>query len=196
MKIIAVTNNYNVADSATRTGWLYIPDSAMIRSRKPFFVPDFDSEFRAYLSPAIRIEKVGKGIAPRFAGRYFAERTAGVSVRAEGLAAELSADGLPWGEAVVFDRSLLLGDFMPFDEFAAGGRSLTLTVDGETLLEWHADRCGRPLDEIISDASHDNTLKTGDILMAALTDTGVTLRHPSVLRVNCGDRQLLETRIR
>lgn len=196
MKIIAVTNNYGIIPTDRRPGWLYIPDSAMIRSRKPFFVPDFDSGFSAHLSVALRIDRVGKGIAPRFASRYWDELTAAVSIRATGLASRLAEEGLPWGEAVVFDRSLLLGDFIPAEEFNSAGKSLRLTIDGETQLEWHTDDCMLDFAEIISAASRDNTLKTGDIIMPALTETGVALHHPSLLRVECGDRLLLETRIR
>lgn len=196
MKIIGVTNNYGILPAGTRPGWLYIPDSAMIRSRKPFFVPDFDSEFSAYLSAALRIDRVGKGIAPRFASRYWGELTAAVSIRATGLASRLAGEGLPWGEAVVFDRSLLLGDFISPEDFNSGGKSLRLTIDGEQQLEWTADDCVLDFADIISAASRDNTLKTGDIIMPALTEKGVVLHHPSLLRVECGDRPLLETRIR
>ena len=60
--------------------WYEIPDSSIIRSGNPFFVPDFDTRFVALPSIAVRICKLGKGIAPRFVPRYYDEVTFGLSV--------------------------------------------------------------------------------------------------------------------
>ena len=46
-----------------------IPDSSLLRSGQPFFIPDFAGEFRAMPSAVVRIGRLGKGIAPRFAVR-------------------------------------------------------------------------------------------------------------------------------
>lgn len=47
-----------------------IPDSAIGRDSQPWFLPDFGSNWRGYEAVAVRIGRLGKGIAPKFAERY------------------------------------------------------------------------------------------------------------------------------
>ena len=47
------------------------PDSAILKGGKPFFIPDFAERFDYEAELVVRISKLGKNIAPRFAHRYY-----------------------------------------------------------------------------------------------------------------------------
>lgn len=56
--------------SSAEADFRVIPDSAVGRISQPWFVPDFGSEWRAHLALAVRVGRLGKGIAPRYFDRY------------------------------------------------------------------------------------------------------------------------------
>lgn len=47
-----------------------IPDSAIGRDSQPWFLPDFGADWQGYEAVALRVSRLGKGIAPKFAERY------------------------------------------------------------------------------------------------------------------------------
>lgn len=47
-----------------------IPDSAIGRDSQPWFLPDFGEAWRGYDAVAVRVSRLGKSIAPKFAERY------------------------------------------------------------------------------------------------------------------------------
>ena len=78
MKIIAVGMNY--ARHNKELGHTQIntepvifmkPDSAILKDSKPFFIPDFSNEIHYETELVVRINRLGKNIAPRFANRYY-----------------------------------------------------------------------------------------------------------------------------
>ncbi|HAO63855.1 MAG TPA: 2-hydroxyhepta-2,4-diene-1,7-dioate isomerase, partial [Porphyromonadaceae bacterium] len=48
----------------------------MLVGNKPFFIPDFAPEFVLHPALAVRIDRLGKNIAPRFAHRYYQSASA------------------------------------------------------------------------------------------------------------------------
>lgn len=178
MKIFAIINNYaSEAESifgGNEPDWYEMPDSSILRSGNPFFVPDFADEFKVYPSVAYRIGRLGKSISPRFAYRYIDGYTLAGAVIAPGLLRSLRNGQRPWTRAVSFDRSCLLGNLEPIDtlkknevfRFACGGHEAEYSI-GALL---------RGVDEIISMISADNTLKNGDLILAGLSPEGLSLR--------------------
>ena len=78
MKIIAVGMNY--AQHNQELGHTQVntepvvfmkPDSAILKDGKPFFIPDFSNEIHYETELVVRIKRLGKNIAPRFANRYY-----------------------------------------------------------------------------------------------------------------------------
>lgn len=47
-----------------------VPDSAIARDTQPWFLPDFGENWRGYEAVAVRISRLGKGIARKYARRY------------------------------------------------------------------------------------------------------------------------------
>ena len=77
MKIIVITGNGN--DRCYRL----MADSTMLVGNKPFFIPDFAPEFVLHPALAVRIDRLGKNIAPRFAHRYYQSASACAVVEAK-----------------------------------------------------------------------------------------------------------------
>lgn len=190
MKTFAIINNYRTKSSCASSrsdtkansiegglDWYDIPDSSILKTGNPFFVPDFAEEFAAYPSITIRIGRLGKSISARFSSRYVEAIGVGVSVVATTLLSSLRSKGFPWTRATAFDRSLWLGNLMPSDtlskleeiKFSCGDKTLVYRLDSLILNIY----------EVIELISSTNTLKNGDIILAGLTETGILLQPES-----------------
>ena len=84
MKIIGVGMNYALHkeelkdNSATVNPIIFMkPESALLKEGKPFFIPDFATAFQYETELVVRINRLGKNIASRFASRYYEEITVG-----------------------------------------------------------------------------------------------------------------------
>ena len=103
MKIIAVGMNY--ARHNKELGHTQIntepvifmkPDSAILKDSKPFFIPDFSNEIHYETELVVRINRLGKNIAPRFANRYYDAVTVGIDFTARDLQRKFREQGNPW----------------------------------------------------------------------------------------------------
>ena len=199
MKIFAVINNYGTlrADASAagcRTTWYTMPDSSLLRSGNPFFVPDADGGYEAFASICVRVGRLGKSVAPRFAGRYIDGWTMATAVIATRRLAELRAEGLPWTQAVVFDRSCMLGNLQPidtlnqYDSFEVEHAGSISTYSPELLRN--------DIAETISRLSAENTIKTGDLILAGLTEKGIGLIEGNRLTIRNNDYNLLDINIK
>ena len=90
-----------------------IPDSTIVKNGNPVYLPDFDPNITARPYMALRIDRLGKSVSPRFAYRYFEQAAPCLLLTAETELQRLREQGLPWTEAFVFDKSCVLGDFIP-----------------------------------------------------------------------------------
>jgi len=201
MKIFAVIHNYGrpVPGSLMGEGetmWYDLPDSTVLRSGNPFFVPDFDSEFTAFPSICFRIGRLGKSISSRFAHRYIDAWTGSVTAVATGVLRRLREKGMPWTKAIAFDRSFMIGNLQPIDTFINYAK-FSVSIDDEKM-EYDTGRLRKPVESIIELISSDNTLKTGDLLLAGLTPCGIFLNPGKRLRIgtNSHNMNLLDINIR
>lgn len=178
MTIYAIVNEVlSIAPQASQVDavWTLISPSAILQGGNPYFVPDFASRFEAWPAMALRIGKLGKGVSLRFAYRYVEAVAPAVVFVATDLLVHLREQGLPWTQAISYDRALAIGKFrtLDFDHIANSECSLILQPDGcddKTIL--HQALIRPPLKETIQAVSRDNTLKTGDILLVGLTGQG------------------------
>ena len=112
MKIIAVGMNYALhnqelghAEVPAEPVIFLKPDSAILKDGKPFFLPDFSKEMHYETELVVRICRLGKHIAPRFAHRYYDAVTVGVDFTARDLQRKFRGQGLPWELSKAFDNS-------------------------------------------------------------------------------------------
>lgn len=172
---------YALIDTPMETpSWTLLSGASILQGGNPYFVPDFAGNFEAYPSLAIRIGKLGKGFASRFAERY-AESVAPCAIFiATDLLATLRHSGLPWTPAICYDRSLALGKFVKKDFDRLGDTTIRLSLEsGPTALnaEWHTS--SESVANSICAIARDNTLKTGDIIVMPWSDNGI-VTHPDM----------------
>lgn len=180
MKIYAVIRNMGTSGEWEKTPfgagdlcYYQLADSDVVRSGNPIFLPEFSEQFTAYFSIAVKICKLGKCIAPKFAHRYAQTAAMAYNIVGDSLLEELREKGLPWTEGVSFDRSCLLGNFEEIDTFKNNG-VITLRC-GEKKLLYDPQKALDRMGETISHISRHNTLKTGDIILLALSPAGLPL---------------------
>ncbi|WP_430809430.1 MULTISPECIES: fumarylacetoacetate hydrolase family protein [unclassified Carboxylicivirga] len=149
------------------------PDSALLLKNKPFFIPDFAAEFHHEVELVIRINRIGKNIAPQFAHRYYDEVGLGIDFTARDLQAKLKSKGLPWEKAKAFDGSAVLSRFVDKAQFAAmNDINFSLTKNDETVQKGNSGQMIFSIDEIIAHVSQFFTMKIGDLIYTG-TPAGV-----------------------
>jgi 2-keto-4-pentenoate hydratase/2-oxohepta-3-ene-1,7-dioic acid hydratase in catechol pathway len=121
----------------------------------------------------VRICRLGKHIAPRFAHRYYDAVTVGIDFTARDLQNDFRSKGLPWELCKGFDDSAVLGNFVPLDKVRdIQDLHFHLDIDGQTVQRGHTADMLFKVDEIIAYVSQFCTLKIGDILFTG-TPVGV-----------------------
>lgn len=149
------------------------PDSALLKDSKPFFIPDFSKRVDYETELVVRICRLGKNIAPRFAHRYYDAVTVGIDFTARDLQNKLRAEGKPWEISKGFDNSAVIGDFVPVNRFKdVQNLDFHLNIDGNKVQEGNTRDMIFKIDELIAYVSQFYTLKIGDLLYTG-TPVGV-----------------------
>lgn len=196
MKIIALTANF-ATDSPTPGQYYMMADSSLLKDSKPFYVPDFASDFRAYPSLVVRTSRLGKTIGARFGRRYYDAVAAGVALRAEDEYAALRRAGLPTAPAVAFDGSAVIGRFVTLQPGqAASDFSFSLCSDKGASVRWDACKLCFSAEEVIAEISRRFTIKMGDLVYIGLTPEGIPLCPGMRLSVQSENLPLFEFNIK
>ena len=153
-------------------------DSALLTGGKPFFIPDFTERCEYETEIVVRISRLGRSIAPRWAHRYYDAVTVGIDFTARDLQQDLRAQGLPWELCKGFDGSAVLGRFIPLASLERSIQDLHfhLDINGQTVQTGHTADMLHPVDELVSYISRFFTLKTGDLIYTG-TPVGVGPVH-------------------
>jgi len=179
MKIILIGNNNTQLDthnSLQEPFHFMKPDSALQKNNKPFFIPDFTHCVTVSMHPVIRVSKLGKNIAERFAYRYFDAITTGLDICAGDILQKCQEKALPWEVSNSFDGSAVIGNFVTIDHFKSLDTiNFKLCCDGKTFQEGTMQPLTLHIEQAISHLSNYYTMKTGDLIyMGAM---GVTEVH-------------------
>ena len=152
-------------------------DSALLKDKKPFFIPDFMGRIDYEAEVAVRISRLGKTIPERFAHRYYDAVTVGIDFTARELQQKLRANGEPWDLCKGFDGSAALGEWVSVDKFRdVQALHFHLDINGNTVQEGRTSDMLFSIDSLIAYISRFFTLKTGDILYTG-TPVGVGPVH-------------------
>lgn len=187
MKIICIGRNY--AEHAKELNnpvpsepvFFLKPDTSLLVNNKPFFYPPFSNEIHYETEIVLRICRVGRFIAPRFAHRYYKEIGIGIDFTARDLQQKAKEKGLPWEMAKAFEGSAPVSSFIPLANIPDPKRiSFRLEINGKTVQQGNTSDMLFGFDELIAYVSTFFTLKTGDLLF-----TGTP---PGVGPVQKGDR--------
>lgn len=205
MKIIAVGMNYAAHNKELNPTLLRPkapviftkPDSAVLRKRMPFFIPDFADRFDYEAEIVVRICRLGRHISQKFAHRYYDAVTVGIDFTARDLQTRLREGGLPWDLCKGFDDSAAIGQFVNVKDLGnLQDLRFHLDIDGKTVQEGWTGNMIFTIDEIVSFASRFFTLKMGDLIFTG-TPAGVgPVSEGMLLQGYLGDRQVLDLKIK
>jgi 2-keto-4-pentenoate hydratase/2-oxohepta-3-ene-1,7-dioic acid hydratase in catechol pathway len=203
MKIICIGLNYR--KHAQEMGWklpsepvvFMKPDSALLKNNKPFFLPGFSQNIHYEVEVVVKISKLGKSIASKFAPRYFDELTLGIDITARDLQSRQSAAGYPWEISKCFDGAAPLGSFVPVSSAGdVGDLDFRLEINGKIVQQSNTADMIFNINEIIEYVSRFFTLKTGDLIFTG-TPSGVgQLNKNDHLVAFLGDKPLLDFMIK
>lgn len=206
MKIIAVAQNYKAHNremnspfrSEEKPPFLFMkPESALLKDGKPFFYPDFSKNIHYETEIVVKISRLGKSIAKRFAHRYYDEVSVGIDFTARDLQADLKKMGMPWEISKAFDNSAVVGEFINKEELVGGsGFDFSLRLNEQEVQKGNTADMIHSIDELIEYASQFFTLKIGDLIF---TGTPVGVGPVSIgdrLEGFIGERKLLDFHVR
>lgn len=153
-------------------------DSCLLNGRKPFFVPDWSQEIGVTPCMILRVSRLGKEIALKFADRYYDAIAPGEDFVAMDVLREAKAAGKPWTKALAFDYSLAIGEWVTGDG---------LRVTGDYVLS---------PEEAIVEASKVMTIRQGDLIYIQSDCEPRRVQKEEVLRVEIEGEEKLYCKIK
>lgn len=199
MKVICIGLNYS--DHAREMGRalpakpvvFLKPDSSLLKNNKPFFIPGFSQNIHYEIEIVLRICKLGRSIAEKYAYRYYDQLTLGVDMTARDLQSYLSSSGMPWDISKSFDGAAPVGEFIPVNEAGdVNNIAFRLEKNSETVQAGNTSGLIFNFDMIISYVSGFFTLKTGDLIFTG-TPSGVgPVQRNDRLTGYIGDRKVID----
>ena len=185
MKLICIGRNYaahidELANERPEEPVVFIkPDSAILPKEQDFYIPEFSDNIHYEVELLVKIDKVGKHIAPKFAHKYYSEIGLGIDFTARDLQSRLKAKGLPWEKAKGFDGSAVVGKWLDKNMYENTQElGFSLLKNGEIVQNGHTSLMLWKIDELIAHVSTYFMLKKGDILFTG-TPAGVGKVSPN-----------------
>ena len=179
MKIICIGRNYSqhaeeLSNKKPESPVIFIkPDTAILQSRLPFYIPPFSNQIHHEVEVLVRINRIGKYIEEKFAHKYYQEIGLGIDFTARDLQQNLKEKGLPWEKAKAFDGSALIGNWFNKNNFSDLNQlDFELVKNRETVQEGNTSQMTWSIDTLINEVSRFFTLKIGDIIFTG-TPAGV-----------------------
>ena len=152
-------------------------DSCLLNGRKPMFMPDRTKELGVTACLILRVSRLGKEIAPKFANRYFDAVAPGADFTAIDILREVKAKGVPWTEAIAFDYSLAIGEFT--DPSAFCYQDYVLTPE-----------------EAIAEASRLMTIRQGDLIYIQKNYAPRPVQKEEIIRAEIDGEEKLYCKIK
>ncbi len=202
MKIICVGRNYakhieELANEKPEHPVVFLkPDSAILPKKMPFFIPPFSNEVHYEVEVLVKINRVGKHIAPKFAPKYYEEIGLGIDFTARDVQSKCKEKGLPWEKAKAFDGSAVIGQFFDKEEFDLQNLDFSLKKNNEVVQNGNTKAMLWQIDELISYVSQYFTLKKGDVIFTG-TPAGVgKVKEEDVLIGEIAGKQAFQIKVK
>lgn len=203
MKIICIGRNYSshakeLNNPVPSEPVIFMkPDSAIVQSHKPVFIPEFTSDLHHELEIVVRICKVGKHIQKKFAQKYYDAITVGIDFTARDLQNRLKSQGLPWEKAKAFDGSAPLGEFIPMTNVAnIQDVDFSLKKNGKVVQAGNTRDMIFSVDTLIEEISKYFTLKIGDLIYTGTPEGVGPVAIGDQLEAFIGAKSLLDIKIK
>jgi len=153
-------------------------DSCLLNGRKPLFIPDWTNELGVTECLILRVSRLGKEIAPKFASRYYDAVAPGADFIAMDVAREAQQQGKPWTRALAFDYSLAVGEWVTGDG---------LRVTGDFVLS---------PEEAIAEASKVMTIRQGDLIYIQAKCAPRQINKEEIIRKEIDGNEILYCKIK
>lgn len=202
MKILCIGRNYRkhaeeLGNEVPEEPVIFMkPDSAILRQRDAFYIPDFSNDIHYEAEIVIKLNRLGKHIQAKFAHKYFVELTLGIDFTARDVQSKLKAKGLPWEKAKAFDSSAVCGHWLPVDEFDVTNLSFELHKNGEVVQKGNTSNMIFPVDQLIEHCSRYFTLKIGDQIFTGTPEGVGPVKSGDILEGFIEGRKVLNVRVK
>lgn len=153
-------------------------DSCLLNGRKPFFIPEWTHEPVVSDCYVLRVSRLGKEIAPRFAHRYYDAVAPGADFAALDKLRAAQAAGRPWTQALAFDYSLAIGEWTNGEWLMANG-------------EWVLSP-----EEAIAEASKVMTIRQGDLIYVTSRKGSRPIQKEDIVCAETDGQQTLYCKIK
>lgn len=203
MKIICIGRNY--ADHAKEMNspvpstpmFFMKPDVAILRPGTPFYYPKFSNDVHFECEVVVKINRVGKNIAAKFAHKYYSEIGLGIDFTARDLQKKCKEKGHPWEIAKAFEGSAPLSkEFIDKSTLDLEDINFSLTQNGTTVQSGSTKDMIFTIDKLIAHVSQYMTLKKGDLIYTG-TPSGVgPIAIGDELKGFIGEREMFKVRVK
>ena len=170
MKIICIGRNY--ADHAKEMNspvpiepiFFMKPDTAIHRETN-YYLPDFTKDLQYEIEIVVKINKVGKNIAPEFASNYYSEIGIGIDFTARDIQKLCKEQGLPWEKAKAFDNSAVISNtFLDKSKLDLNNINFSLSINDKVVQSGNTSQMIFDFNHLIAHISKYITLKVGDLI--------------------------------
>ena len=203
MKIICIGRNY--ADHTKEMNspvpsvpiFFMKPDVAILRPGPPFYYPNFSKDIHYECELVVKINRVGKNIAEKFAHKYYSEIGLGIDFTARDLQLKCKEKGYPWEIAKAFEGSAPLSkEFIDKSELNLEDVQFSMTQNGTKVQNGSSKDMIFKIDQLIAYVSQFMTLKKGDLIFTG-TPAGVgPIAIGDELAGSIGDREMFKVRVK
>lgn len=162
-------------------------DSAMLVNRKPFFIPDGTKDLGYTDCIVLRVSRLGKNIALKFADRYWDAWTYGLDFCARDWFQAALKRGGSWTEAIAFDNSLAIGQFINSPVGASFSEAVQSIIAPAPIL---------PIAEAIHRASRTMTIRQGDYIYIQRATPFHSVERDNVITREIDNNEILYCKIK
>lgn len=203
MKIICIGRNYiehieELGNEKPKEPVIFLkPDTAILPKKMPFIIPEFSDDVHYEVEVVVKINRVGKHIAKKFAHKYYEEVGLGIDFTARDLQKKLKDKGLPWEKAKSFDGAAVISNFVSKSKFEdLNNLNFSLQKNNETVQEGNTSLMINSIDDIISHVSEYFTLKIGDYIFTG-TPKGVgKVTENDILKGYIEDEEMFSIKVK
>ena len=154
-------------------------DSCLLNGRKPMFIPDWTQELGVTDCIILRVSRLGKEIDLRFANRYYDAVAPGADFVAMDVLREAKVTRSPWTQALAFDYSLAIGEFVEPSVFSLQ----------------YSDWLMSP-EEAIVEVSKVMTIRQGDLIYIQAKQAPRAVQKEAIIRVEIDGEEKLYCKIK
>lgn len=179
MKVICVGRNYREHAKElnnpipSKPLIFFKPDTAVLRSNKDFYYPEFTKDLHFECEMVIRISREGKFIQPKHVASYIDGIGVGIDLTARDIQSEAKQKGWPWTLAKGFNDAAPVSDFLPPERFPnLQDLRFRCHINGEPRQEGYTGDMIFSVETLITYITQFITIKKGDLIFTG-TPKGV-----------------------